>query len=97
MGPDPNHPNARASTHTASLLLNPSLLRRFVFREGRTKGIGVVVATQGDSPDTWDDVMLAAQAAAPGANGPGAAGCGAEVAAAGGGAAAAAGCRVGAP
>ncbi|KIZ06180.1 hypothetical protein MNEG_1771, partial [Monoraphidium neglectum] len=79
----------------------------FVFREGRTKGIGVIVACQGDSPDSWDDAAVLAtpqgQGAptAPGAGGGGqqGAGCGAEVAAAaaGGGAAPVAGCRVSAP
>jgi hypothetical protein len=40
------------------------LARRFVFREGRTKGIGVVVAAEGSAPHgTWD--AAPAQGAAP--------------------------------
>ncbi|KAI8475927.1 MAG: GTP binding protein [Monoraphidium minutum] len=41
---------------------------RFVFREGRTKGIGVVVAVQGDAPDTWDAGLAAAPQPAAGAH-----------------------------
>jgi hypothetical protein len=60
--------------------------RRFVFREGRTKGIGVIIAAQGSAPPgTWDTPVAqgapATGAVTPAAGGP-AGGCGAAAAAA---------------
>jgi hypothetical protein len=54
---------------------------RFVFREGKTKGIGMVTACQADGPEGWDATPRCAdQGVAGGAAAAG--GCGAEVVAA---------------